>query len=141
MRAQRRNGLALSLSLVFMASLVLLGSSCSKKESTTETATNGTPMAQTPAPGAPSDAEIAAIVLAANDADIANGQLAQSKTGNSEVKSFGTMMVTDHSSVNDKAKALATQLNLTPQEGETSRSIKATQDSMRTMLQVVKMLP
>jgi len=131
-----KNWSAASLMLVFMASLVVLGTSCSKQSSTTtETqATNEAP-SQAPAPGAPSDAEIAAIVVAANDADIANGKLAQSKTSNGDVKSFGVMMVTDHSAVNDKAKALASQLNLTPQDDATSRSIMSTQDSMRTVLQ------
>jgi hypothetical protein len=45
-------------------------------------------------------------VVAANDADIANGNLAQSDRQRRR-ESFGVMMVTDHSAVNDKAKALA----------------------------------
>jgi len=137
-----KNWFAASLMLMFMASVVVLGSSCSKTEKSTEEtqATNQpAPADQTNPPmtntAAPSDAQIAAIVVAANDADIANGRMAQTKSGNSDVKSFGRMMVTDHTSVNDKAKALATQLNLTPQESDASRQMKATQDSLRSTLQ------
>jgi putative membrane protein len=35
------------------------------------------------------------------------------------------MMVRDHTSVNNKATALAKKLNLTPEESETRRSLKS----------------
>src|SRR5262249_49299285 len=84
-----------------------------------------------------SDANIAAIVVAANDADIDNAHQAKTKSKNADVKSFADLMVTDHSAVNDKAKALATKLNLTPEGNETSQAINASQDSMRDAMKTM----
>ncbi|HYM80532.1 MAG TPA: DUF4142 domain-containing protein [Candidatus Limnocylindria bacterium] len=80
------------------------------------------------------DAQIAAIVVAANSADIENAKLAQSKSQNAEVKKFATLMMTDHGSVNDKAVALVTKLGVTPEENETSRNLKSSQEAMRATL-------
>ena len=52
------------------------------------------------AQGGPNDAQIAAIVVAANQVDIDAGKLAESKAKNKDVKAFGKMMVTDHTGVN-----------------------------------------
>ena len=53
---------------------------------------------------APSDAQIASIVVTANQVDIDAGKLAESKGSNAEVKAFGKQMVTDHSGVNKQAE-------------------------------------
>jgi len=71
------------------------------------------------------DAQIAAIVVTANQVDIDAGTLAKTKGSNAEVKSFGERMVTDHSGVNKSAVELVTKLNVTPQESPTSQSLKA----------------
>jgi len=69
------------------------------------------------------DANIAAIVLAANTIDIDNAQVALQTSSDSTVKAFAQQMVTDHTSVNDKAKALAAKLTLTPKPNATSRNL------------------
>jgi putative membrane protein len=74
--------------------------------------------------GAPNDAQIAGIVVAANSVDIEAGKLAASKSKNKEVKEFGQRMVTDHSGVNKQASALVKKLNVTPEESETSNALK-----------------
>lgn len=74
--------------------------------------------------GPPNDAQIAAIVVAANSVDIDAGKLAVSKSANKEVKDFGQRMVTDHTGVNNQAVALVKKLNVTPEESDTSRSLK-----------------
>jgi len=74
---------------------------------------------------APSDAQIAAIVVTANQVDIDAGKLAESKASNAEVKAFGKQMVTDHSGVNKQAVALVTKLKVTPEENATSKALKA----------------
>ncbi len=71
------------------------------------------------------DAQIAAIVVTANQVDIDAGKLAQSKGGNAEVKAFGKQMVTDHTGVNKAATDLAAKLKLTPQDNPTSQSLRA----------------
>jgi putative membrane protein len=73
---------------------------------------------------APSDAQIAAIVVTANQVDIDAGKLAESKTGSKDVKAFAQQMVADHSNVNKAAGDLAHKLSLTPQANDTSESLK-----------------
>ena len=71
------------------------------------------------------DAQIAAIVVTANQVDIDAGQLAAARASNAEVKKFGQQMVTDHKGVNKSAVDLATKLKVTPQENDTSKALKA----------------
>lgn len=73
---------------------------------------------------APSDAEIAAIVVTANQVDIDAGKMAQNKAHDADVKAFATQMVTDHTGVNKQASELAAKLKLTPKENSTSDSLK-----------------
>ena len=71
------------------------------------------------------DAQIAAIVVTANQVDIDAGQLAAKNAASPEVRKFGQQMVTDHTGVNKSAVDLATKLKVTPQENETSKALKA----------------
>ena len=73
----------------------------------------------------PNDAQIASIVVTANQVDIDAGKLAESKGSNAEVKAFGKQMVTDHSGVNKQAVALVTKLKVAPEDNATSKSLKA----------------
>jgi putative membrane protein len=50
------------------------------------------------------DAQIASIVITANQVDIDAGQLAASRATNDEVKTFARLMVTDHTGVNQAAE-------------------------------------
>lgn len=77
----------------------------------------------------PTDPQIAAIVVTANQVDIDAGKLAESKAGNQEVKAFARQMVTDHSGVNKAATALVTRLNVTPEDNATSASLKGGGDA------------
>ena len=74
---------------------------------------------------APNDAQIAAIVVTANQVDIDAGKLAESHGSSAEVKSFGKQMVTDHTGVNKQATELVTKLNVTPQDNPTAQSLKS----------------
>jgi putative membrane protein len=109
-----------------------------KKDADTDTAgTDTTAVAATPAAapdttavaappaatGTVSDAQIAAIVLAANTVDSTGGVVAQQKGTNPAVKQFGQTMVTDHGGVNKQAVALAGRLNLTPEANPTSNQL------------------
>ncbi|MHB8745506.1 MAG: DUF4142 domain-containing protein [Gammaproteobacteria bacterium] len=73
---------------------------------------------------APTDAQIAAIVVTANHVDIDAGQLAEAMSQNKDVKTFAQLMVTDHSGVNKSATELVQKLGVTPQESPTSRSLQ-----------------
>lgn len=96
-----------------------------------------TPGAAAPTATAPAvtDAQIAAIVVSANQVDIDAGKLAESKATNAKVKAFARQMVTDHSAVNKSATALVTKLGVTPEENETSRQLTADGAQNRMSLQ------
>jgi putative membrane protein len=72
----------------------------------------------------PSDPQIAGIVVTANQIDVDAGKLAKSRSKNKEVKDFAQQMITDHTAVNKQAGALAKKLGVTPEDSDTSKSLK-----------------
>ena len=74
--------------------------------------------------GTPTDPQIAAIVVTADQVDIDAGKLAARKAHSRDVKAFAKRMVTDHTGFNEAAVSLAHKLHLTPQSNPTSESLK-----------------
>lgn len=72
----------------------------------------------------PSDPQIAAIVVTANQVDIDAGKLAASKSTSKDVKAFAQLMVTDHTGVNKSATELVQKLHVTPESNPTSQSLQ-----------------
>jgi putative membrane protein len=72
----------------------------------------------------PSDAQIAAIVVTANQVDIDAGTLAKSKAQSPQVKEFAQRMITDHTGVNKAATELVERLHVTPVPSATSESLQ-----------------
>lgn len=72
---------------------------------------------------APTDPQIAAIVVAANQVDIDAGKLAEHRAHSRAVKAFAKRMVTDHTDVNRSAVALVHELHVTPESNPTSESL------------------
>ena len=70
------------------------------------------------------DAQIAAIVVTANQVDIDAGKLAETKGSSQQIKDFGKQMVTDHTGVNKQAVDLVTRLKVTPEDNPTAQSLK-----------------
>lgn len=58
------------------------------------------------------DREFMSVATRGNLAEIAAGHLAQKKSDNEQVKSFGERMVSDHSAANDQLTALAQKLDV-----------------------------
>jgi putative membrane protein len=73
---------------------------------------------------APSDPQIAGIVVTANQIDIDAGKLAKSRSKNKEIQAFADQMITDHTAVNKQAVALANKLKVKPADSDTSKSLK-----------------
>ena len=71
------------------------------------------------------DAQIASIVVTANQVDIDAGKLAKARSTNKEVAAFAELMVTDHTGVNKAATDLASKLKVTPEDNPTSQSLKS----------------
>lgn len=84
------------------------------------------------------DAQIASIVVTANQVDIDAGKLAASRSTDGEVKAFARLMVTDHTGVNKSATDLAAKLKVTPQDNPTSQSLKADGDKNVAHLKTLK---
>lgn len=89
-------------------------------------------------PGAPNDAQIAAIVVTANQVDIDAGKLAQKQASSQDVKAFAQRMVTDHAGVNQQATALVTRLKVKPEASDTSRSLEKSGADTLKRLQALK---
>jgi putative membrane protein len=83
------------------------------------------------------DAQIAKIVVTANQVDIDAGKLAASKATSPEVKKFAQTMVTDHTGVNKQAVDLATKLGVKPEDNDTAKSLasggQANLDNLKTL--------
>jgi putative membrane protein len=60
------------------------------------------------------DANIAAIVVGANNIDISAGKIALARSSNPKVKKFAQTMITDHTAVLNAAVKLVTRLGVTP---------------------------
>ena len=72
----------------------------------------------------PNDAQIAAIVVTANQVDIDAGRFAEGHAASDEVKRFAALMVTDHAAVNKSATDLAARLHLVPEGNPTADALK-----------------
>ncbi len=120
---------------LFLAAAVSFG--CAKtNEESDDALQDSAALAPQPAPAAaPTDAEIAHIAVTANAVDVDMGKFAQDKAQNADVKSFAQTMIADHSSVNEKASALATKLNLTPEDNPTSQQLNADAQTARQQLE------
>ena len=86
----------------------------------------------------PNDAQIAAIVVTANQVDIDAGKLAVSKSTDKSVKEFAQRMITDHTGVNKAATDLVTKLKVKPEENSTSKSLQKSGDETLKRLNGLK---
>jgi putative membrane protein len=84
------------------------------------------------------DAQIASIVVTANQVDIDAGKLAKAMASNADVKKFADQMITDHTGVNKSAVELVTKLKVTPEDNPTSQSLKAGGDRNVANLKTLK---
>lgn len=86
----------------------------------------------------PTDAQIAAIVVTANQVDVDAGKLAASTSRSKSVRSFANLMVTDHNAVNRSATALVQKLNVMPEPGHISSQLQAAGDANLAKLKTLK---
>lgn len=80
------------------------------------------------------DAEIAAVVVAANSIDVSYGEIARDRATDERVKQFAETMITDHTAVNKSAVELVGRLGVTPEENDVSRSLEASANDTRALL-------
>jgi putative membrane protein len=80
------------------------------------------------------DAQIAAIVVAANAVDAETGDLAAERASNPAIKQFGKTMATDHRAVNAAAGELVARLKVTPAENAVSQKLTSDGATFRAEL-------
>lgn len=131
-----RNTLAaLSASLVLVACSKSGDAGMDTTVASVDTAASAMTPAAAPATADLTDAQIAHIVVTANSIDSATAELAKQKASAKAVKDFAQTMITDHGGVNKQAVALATKLNVTPQDNDVSRQLKSGADSSKMTLE------
>jgi putative membrane protein len=86
----------------------------------------------------PTDAQIAHIVVTANQVDIDAGQLAEKQGSTKAVRDFGKQMATDHAAVNKQASDLVTKLKVKPEPNSTSADLKKGGDANVAKLKKLK---
>ena len=72
----------------------------------------------------PTDPQIAAIVVTANQVDIDAGKLAHGQSRSKAVQDFAQLMINDHGGVNRSATELVQRLKVKPEPNPTSESLK-----------------
>jgi putative membrane protein len=99
---------------LLLVSVVLLASACA-------TATDTTAAAM---PNAVPESDIAAIVTAANEGEIQQGNAAASRATSADVRAFAQMMVADHTNALNTGRDVFTRNGVTPSENYTSRKLR-----------------
>jgi putative membrane protein len=85
-------------------------------------------------PGRLSDADVAGIVVAANEGEIQQGNAAASRATNADVRNFAQMMVSDHTNALNAARDLAGRNNMTPAENDTTAALRSgTQQTIQSL--------
>lgn len=110
--------------LILMLPLLLLFAACAT--TTTDTMATG--------PGAHPAGDVAGIVLAANEGEIAQGNAAAGQATSAEVRSFAQMMVTDHTNALNMARDTFSRHNMTPGETDITRALRTNSDRTVTNL-------
>jgi putative membrane protein len=82
----------------------------------------------------PSDANIAAIVLAANNTDISYAKLVPARAQSVAIKDFAQRMLTDHNAVNAAVSDLLNRIDLTPEENTTSLDFRDESTTKRDLM-------
>ena len=121
MRKTRAVSATLPVGLVLLGALAACSSADRNRDqasaaSAESTASDtGSKAAQAPAPqGGMTDANIVALLDAANKADSAGGALASKKATNAEVKAFARLMMSEHHALRAAGQQLAKQLGVEP---------------------------
>ena len=82
----------------------------------------------------PTEPQIAGIVISANSESVENAVIAREKAKNTEVKMYALTVINEHRAANKAAGELAESLKISPEENETTRTIKQSTQKTRFKL-------
>jgi len=114
-------------------------SQAASADSSADSAAGGTSAAPAAAPqGGMTDANIVALLDAANKADSSAGALAAKKATNAEVKAFARLMMSEHHALRAAGQALAKQLGVEPKAPERDPLAPYVANEMKTLQSTAK---
>jgi len=114
-------------------------SQAASADSSADTAAAGASGAPAAAPqGGLTDANIVALLDAANKADSSAGALAAKKATNAEVKAFARLMMSEHHALRAAGQALAKQLGVEPKAPERDPLAPYVANEMKTLQSTAK---
>jgi putative membrane protein len=118
-----------------MLAFTLVGCRYFTRKGTGSATPSSTP-APSSQPGGPSDANVAAIVLAANNTDISYARvaLAPARTSTKAIKDFAQRMLTDHSAVNQLVSDVLTKIDLRPEDNDVSLDFRDESATKRDLM-------
>jgi putative membrane protein len=94
--------------------------------------------ARKPAPArpvkGPTDAEIAAVLLAASNTDISYARLAPTRAQSADTKDYAAQMATDHASVNRMVSEMLVRIKLNPEDNDASLAFRDESATRRDVL-------
>lgn len=108
------------------AMLLILGSSCARFRAEANRPEK--------APEGPTDGNIAAMLLAANNTDISYAKLVPGRTANPAIQDFAMRMITDHSAVNTAVTELIARTKIKPAENTASLDFRDESTTKRDLL-------
>ena len=85
-------------------------------------------------PDGPTDGNIAAMLLAANNTDISYAKLAPARAASPAIKDFATRMITDHSAVNTAVTELIARTSIKPEENKESLDFRDESTTKRDLM-------
>jgi putative membrane protein len=74
------------------------------------------------------DSQIEGILMAANTAEINAARVAENRSANATIKNYASKMITHHEGVNKDVAALSKKLNISPEQSEIPKTLKADAD-------------
>lgn len=85
-------------------------------------------------PAGPTDGNIAAMLLAANNTDISYAKLAPARASSPAIKDFATRMIVDHSAVNTAVTDLIARTRIKPEENTQSLDFRDESTTKRDLM-------
>lgn len=75
-------------------------------------------------PGGMAETDIAAIVSAANEGEVQEGNVASTRATSADVRSFAQMMVSDHTAAQTNAQGVFSARGISPTDNDTTRTLR-----------------
>ena len=117
-----------------VAALILFGAACSHLHKPSMPSMPSMPSLSRHHDEGPSDANILAIMLAANNTDVSYAKLVPGRSQTPAIRDFAARMVTAHTAVNQQLSDLTNRINVTPEENKESLDFRDESTTKRDLM-------